>query len=205
MSNLMSERIHHQADIKINKIMSFLKKLIYVVFFLAVLGYATWQDEDFQRKYLYPYPFRETINFYANRYDVDQDLILGVILAESKFKENAQSVHGARGLMQIMPETAKWIARQIEDDGFSEDKLYNPKMNIKYGTWYLSELKEEFHGNEILALAAYNAGRGNVHEWMKEYGWDMNFNDYKQIPFPETREYVKNVLKNKEQYMKLYK
>ena len=70
-------------------------------------------------------------------------------------------------------------------------------MNIKYGTWYLSELQTEFEGNEVLALAAYNAGRGNVYEWMEKYHWDIDFKDYTKIPFPETREYVKRVLENK--------
>ena len=107
--------------------------------------------------------------------------------------------------MQIMPETGNWIATQIEDDSFSVDKLYNVNMNIKYGTWYLSELQTEFEGNEVLALAAYNAGRGNVYEWMEKYHWDIDFKDYTKIPFPETREYVKRVLENKKHYNKLYK
>ena len=68
-----------------------------------------------------------------------------------------------------------------------------------------SELQTEFEGNEVLALAAYNAGRGNVYEWMEKYHWDINFKDYTKIPFPETREYVKRVLENKKHYNKLYK
>ena len=176
-----------------------------MILLLASLSYFVWQNEDFQRKYLYPYDYQDTINFYADRYEVDRNLVASVILAESKFRQDATSVHGARGLMQIMPETGSWIATQIEDDSFSVDKLYNVNMNIKYGTWYLSELQTEFEGNEVLALAAYNAGRGNVYEWMEKYHWDINFKDYTKIPFPETREYVKRVLENKKHYNKLYK
>ncbi len=205
MSSLMSEGIHHQVNIKTKRKMSFWKKLLLMILVLASLSYFIWQNEDFQRKYLYPYDYQDTINFYADRYEVDRNLVASVILAESKFRQDATSVHGARGLMQIMPETASWIATQIEDDSFSVDKLYNVNMNIKYGTWYLSELQTEFEGNEVLALAAYNAGRGNVYEWMEKYHWDINFKDYTKIPFPETREYVKRVLENKKHYNKLYK
>ena len=205
MSSLMSERIHHQVNIKTKRKMSFWKKLLLMILVLASLSYFVWQNEDFQRKYLYPYDYQDTINFYADRYEVDRNLVASVILAESKFRQDATSVHGARGLMQIMPETGSWIATQIEDDSFSVEKLYNVNMNIKYGTWYLSELQTEFEGNEVLALAAYNAGRGNVYEWMEKYHWDINFKDYTKIPFPETREYVKRVLENKKHYNKLYK
>ncbi len=205
MSSLMSEGIHHQVNIKTKRKTSFWKKLLLMILVLASLSYFIWQNEDFQRKYLYPYDYQDTINFYADRYEVDRNLVASVILAESKFRQDATSVHGARGLMQIMPETGSWIATQIEDDSFSVDKLYNVNMNIKYGTWYLSELQTEFEGNEVLALAAYNAGRGNVYEWMEKYHWDINFKDYTKIPFPETREYVKRVLENKKHYNKLYK
>lgn len=205
MSSLMSEGIHHQVNIKTKRKMSFWKKLLLMILVLASLSYFIWQNEDFQRKYLYPYDYQDTINFYADRYEVDRNLVASVILAESKFRQDATSVHGARGLMQIMPETASWIATQIEDDSFSVDKLYNVNINIKYGTWYLSELQTEFEGNEVLALAAYNAGRGNVYEWMEKYHWDINFKDYTKIPFPETREYVIRVLENKKHYNKLYK
>lgn len=205
MSSLMSEGIHHQVNIKTKRKVSFWKKLLLMILVLASLSYFIWQNEDFQRKYLYPYDYQDTINFYADRYEVDRNLVASVILAESKFRQDATSVHGARGLMQIMPETGSWIATQIEDDSFSVDKLYNVNMNIKYGTWYLSELQTEFEGNEVLALAAYNAGRGNVYEWMEKYHWDINFKDYTKIPFPETREYVKRVLENKKHYNRLYK
>lgn len=205
MSSLMSEGIHHQVNIKTKRKMSFWKKLLLMILVLASLSYFIWQNEDFQRKYLYPYDYQDTINFYADRYEVDRNLVASVILAESKFRQDATSVHGARGLMQIVPETGSWIATQIEDDSFSVDKLYNVNMNIKYGTWYLSELQTEFEGNEVLALAAYNAGRGNVYGWMEKYHWDINFKDYTKIPFPETREYVKRVLENKKHYNRLYK
>lgn len=209
MSNLLSENLNQGVSSQIGYKMKWLLKLIRNIFLLSLLTmiivYTVWQNEDFQRKYIYPYPFKEKVEYYADRYNVDSDLVAGVILAESKFNQEATSNYGAKGIMQIMPETALWIAKQIEDDSFSVEKLYIPDTNIKYGTWYLSELQEEFEGNEILMLAAYNAGRGNVHDWMKKYHWNMDFKDYEKIPFPETREYVKKVLNNKQEYNRLYK
>lgn len=205
MSNLMSEKVHHQVNIKTRQKVGLGKKLLLMLVVIIGIGYMIWQNDDFQRHYFYPDDYQNTINFYANRYEVDRDLVAGVILAESKFQPEARSVYDARGLMQLMPETASWIARQIEDDDFTVEKLYNPKVNIKYGTWYLAELQSEFGHNEILVLAAYNAGRGNVHEWIDKYHWTDDFQNYNEIPFPETREYVKRVLKNKQEYKRLYK
>jgi soluble lytic murein transglycosylase len=106
--------------------------------------------------------------------------------------------------MQIMPQTAEWIAEQVKFIGFTPEDLLDPETNIRFGTWYLASLREEFDDNEVLMLAAYNAGRGNVKSWMKAYNWTMDFNDIEQIPYKETREYVAKVLKSKQQYRKLY-
>lgn len=203
--DLVEQKAHRKIVTESKQGMVFFKKLIIFSLIMITIGYIIWENEDFQRKYLYPYPYQSTVNFYADRYNLDKSLVAGVILTESKFKPEVVSHRGARGLMQLMPETATWIAYQIEDEDFSVDKLNDVQLNIKYGTWYLASLQEEFQSNEVLSLAAYNAGRGNVHEWMEKYGWDTNFTDYEQIPFPETREYVKRVLKNQQEYQRLYK
>ena len=104
---------------------------------------------------------------YAAIYNVDSNLTAAVIKSESKFKHTATSHRGAVGLMQLMPETAEWIAEQLNDKSYSVEGLHEPDRNIRYGTWYLAELEREFQGNDILALAAYNAGRGNVKAWME--------------------------------------
>lgn len=205
MAYWIEQKADCQSGIRQKTKMGFWKKICICIVILAGIGYGIWHDEDFQRKYIYPYPYRQFIEYYADRYQMDECLVAGVALAESKFEPTAQSVHGAQGIMQIMPETAAWIAYQIEDDNFLADEMYEPEKNIKYGTWYLASLNEEFFGNKVLVLAAYNAGRGNVHEWMEKYGWDENFSDYKQIPFPETREYVQKVLKYERKYKLLYK
>ena len=106
--------------------------------------------------------------------------------------------------MQIMPETAYWIAYKLDEDPPTISELHESDRNIKYGIWYLSELEDEFFGNDVLALAAYNAGRGNVWNWMEEGDWQKNFSDIDSIPFLETRNYVKKVLACRNKYQKLY-
>lgn len=174
---------------------------------ILLVSFATvfiLQQEDVQRKYIYPFEYRTVIEEYSGRYEVSPYLVAAVIKTESKFRHNATSDTGAMGLMQLMPETAGWIAWQLDDEAYDGANLSEPERNIRYGTWYLSVLQDEFRGNEVLALAAYNAGWGNVQEWMEKYGWDYSFQDIEAIPFRETEEYVKSVLRNQEKYRQLY-
>lgn len=171
---------------------------------LCAFAYIMFQSDWFQRRYIYPFPYQTLVLEYAEARDLDSPLVAGVIRSESNFRLEAQSHKGALGLMQIMPDTANWIAEQIDYAPFRLDDLQDPEISIRFGTWYLASLKKEFHGNEVLMLAAYNAGRGNVKEWMTKYNWDMSFNDIAQIPFKETRQYVAKVLRSKEKYEKLY-
>lgn len=167
-------------------------------------GYALYHSDMVQRKYFYVYPYRQTVETYAAKYDVDSDLVAAVIKNESKFKTLVHSHRGAIGLMQLMPDTAEWIAKRIDDPDYSDARLHDPTVNIQYGTWYLADLQEEFHGNDILALAAYNAGRGNVQDWIAQYGWTQDFCDVDAIPYQETRVYVKKVLHDQQRYEQLY-
>lgn len=161
-----------------------------------------------QKKFLYPFPYRSTVESYSSRWKVDKFLTIAVMKVESNFSEAAHSQSGAVGLMQIMPETAAWIAYQLgeapEEAAQDIKNLRDPETNIRYGTWYLAELEYEFKGNDVLALAAYNAGRGTVHEWMEKNHWSDNFSDVDKIPYAETRDYVKRVLHCREKYAKLY-
>ena len=177
----------------------------FFVVLLCFLIYFVSQFGEVQRRYIYPYPYENEISFYSKNYGLDSNFVLAVIKAESNFKKDATSRRGAMGLMQLMPSTAAWIGEQLGDEDCTLAEFYEPERNIRYGTWYLSELREEFHDNPVLVLAAYNAGRGNVREWMHLYDWDMKFNDPDAIPYAETREYVKKVLKNVEKYQRLYK
>ena len=126
----------------------------------------------------------------AKKEEISPALLEAVILTESKFDKKAVSHVGAIGMMQLMPDTAEWIS---EESGLPAKRLERPEENIPLGAWYINYLLKEYHNNEVLALAAYNAGRGNVDQWMKDYGWKEGFSDMNQIPFPETREFVKSV------------
>lgn len=165
--------------------------------------FYSWKD-DVLRKFVYPLQYDYMVRQYSYEDGINPALVAAVILVESKFNEEAFSHRGASGLMQIMPETGEWIAEEMGLTGFTPDQLTDVQTNIKMGTWYLAYLLKEYHGNKVLALAAYNAGRGHVDSWIEEYGWEKNFSEIEKIPFTETREYVKIVLLNEQQYKHLY-
>jgi soluble lytic murein transglycosylase len=134
--------------------------------------------------------------------DLDPALIAAVIYQESRFRPRESSA-GALGLMQLLPDTAHFIAGKTGGSKFTTEDLATPQINIQYGAWYLRYLLDHFDENEITALAAYNAGIGNVQKWLAESG-QTHITDIDQIPFPETREYVKSVLKARDQYRTEY-
>lgn len=186
-------------------ILARMKILVSIILLLVVSGYSIYHSDWFQKKYVYPFPYQEFVYDYAAEQELDPFLVAAVIRTESKFNPQARSPKGALGLMQMMPETAKWVAEQMEfSSEFSLEQLRNPDVNIRMGTWYLSSLKKEFRSNEVLMLAAYNGGRGNVKQWMIRYEWSMSFKDAEKIPFLETREYVNRVLYSKKRYQELY-
>lgn len=153
---------------------------------------------------LYPIPYKDMIFTEADRNNVDPYLVAAIIKTESNFSSEAESRVGARGIMQIMPETGTWAAEQMNLKNFQPDDLYETETNIKIGCWYLNNLNKEFNGNKILVVAAYNGGRGNVRQWLEKEQWSGEHATVDQIPFPETRQYVKKVLKNYSLYRSLY-
>ncbi|MEA2379545.1 MAG: soluble lytic murein transglycosylase [Thermoleophilaceae bacterium] len=135
--------------------------------------------------------------------DIDAALIAAVIYEESRFRDQTSHA-GARGLMQITPETADFIARRSGGIRFEQDDLATPQINISYGAWYLRYLIDHYEGNETLAVAAYNAGQTNVDRWVERAGGPDQFDSARHIPFPETRAYVKNVMERRDQYRDHY-
>ena len=135
---------------------------------------------------------------------VDPALIAGVIYTESRFRD-ATSHAGAKGLMQLMPETADYIARKTGGTRFERADLATPQINIAYGTWYLRYLLNKYKGNTILTLAAYNAGEGKVDQWRAgAAAKGEKFRVASHIPFQETRDYVHRVLSARSDYRKTY-
>ena len=175
-----------------------------VVCVITSIAYFTYTSDLFQRKYIYPFPNKDLVYRYCLNNNLNPFLVAAVIRTESKFLPRARSPRGAFGLMQMMPETALWVAKESKEQDFYLERLADPEVSIRMGTWYLANLNREFRGNRVLVLAAYNGGQGNVKEWIKRFGWDSQFSDYSQIPFRETREYVGKVLDSESRYQELY-
>ena len=153
-------------------------------------------DEAIQELTL-PLRHEDIIRQQAAEKNVDAALIAAVIYSESKFSDQTSSA-GARGLMQITPEAANEIERLSGGTSFRIDDLSDPEINIRYGTFLLRELLERFGGDEAAALAAYNAGPANAEKWG---GSSLSVAD---IPFPETRAYVEEVLDKQQAYRDKY-
>ncbi len=144
-----------------------------------------------------PLDHEDIIRQQADEKGVDASLIAAVIYSESRFRDQTSEA-GARGLMQITPESAKEIERLSGGTTFELADLSDPEINIRYGTFLLRELFRRYDGDEVAVLAAYNAGPTNVDRWG---GSDLSLSD---IRFPETRAYVEEVLDKQDQYRSKY-
>lgn len=158
---------------------------------------------DLARELVLPLAHEDIIRQQAGAKQLDPSLLAAVIYAESRFRD-ATSHAGARGLMQITPATAKYIAHLSGGTAFEQGDLATPQINIAYGSFYLRYLLRRYDGNTVLALAAYNGGEGNVDRWIARAGGDERAFRRDQIPFAETREYVARVLDARTSYREKY-
>lgn len=148
-------------------------------------------------KLFHPLRYPSYIRTHAANYDLPPDLVAAVIYQESRFNERARSHAGARGLMQLTPDTARGIAQRTGGKRFTASDLDNPEINIRYGSWYLDHLRDKYRARGsggdpyALALAAYNAGQGRVDQWISEQPDGHLAVD--EIPYRETRDYVRLV------------
>ncbi len=142
----------------------------------------------------FPVNYLSQVQNNAYRQDLDPAIILGLIRQESMLDKNARSAVGARGLMQIMPETGRQIARTLNDSWQAENSLFNPDVNIRYGAFYYKQLLNRFGGHFALATAAYNAGPNRVVKWLPNDSSMPADIWIETIPFKETRKYVTSVL-----------
>lgn len=148
---------------------------------------------------LYPFVYKDPVLAYSEEYDLDPMLVMAIIKTESSFNQDAISRRNARGLMQIGESTGRWAADVLEIDDYSEDLLYNPSVNVRIGTWYMRVLLDQY-GDQKVALAAYNAGSGNVSSWLANSQYSSDGKTLHTIPFQETSDYVRKV----EEYGKIY-
>jgi soluble lytic murein transglycosylase len=165
-----------------------------IVAVAASLVYLRNGEPAWFQRVRYPLEYEQIVRGHARNYQLDPALLAAVIYQESKFRADAKSDAGAIGLMQLQPETAKGIAIRTGGSRFQTSDLYNPEINVRYGSWYLRHLLDKYE-DEKTALAAYNAGQRNVDEWRAEG---------KEIQFSETRAYVDKVEELKDVYRDAY-
>jgi soluble lytic murein transglycosylase len=178
-------------------------RLLFIILLILIGVVYLLQAKWFWRVF-YPWPYQQEMVQAGVENGVDPFLLAAITRVESGFNPQARSDVGAIGLMQVMPETASWAAQQMNYSGFQPDLLYQPDVNLSIGSWYLSDLLAQFEGDIVVALAAYNAGRGNVSQWIETGKWQGTIQDINSIPFPETRAYIKSVRKHYEIYRYLY-
>lgn len=161
----------------------------------------TLVEHDYRLRY--PAPFRESIEPKARELDLDHGWVYGLMRQESRFVTNARSSAGAKGLMQVMPKTAQWVAKKIGLTGFRLASLGDMDTNVKLGTHYLKMVLESLDNHPVLAAAAYNAGPNRARRWRAARPLEGAI--YAEtIPFTETRDYVKKVMSNAVYYAALF-
>src|SRR5215210_4336523 len=197
-----AERRRHKRVVR-RRLMLLVLGIVAAGFILALIVRPF--AEDAVQEVTLPLRHEDIIRQQAEDKGLDPSLIAGVIYVESRFRDQT-SVAGAKGLMQILPSTADYIASKSGGTAFEQGDLATPQINISYGSWYLRYLLEHYHGNELLALAAYNAGEGKVDEWYRDASArGEDFEAATHIPFPETRNYVGSVLEVRSRYRQEYR
>jgi len=152
---------------------------------------------------LYPLYYEDMIRERALEYEIDPLLVLAMIREESRFNSWDESVAGARGLMQIIFSTGEWIAQKINLEEFNDEMLFDPEINIDLGCWYIYYLEERFSNDSILVISGYNAGPGTTSKWLKQYDRSDLDNFVENVPYSETREHIKKVIKSYHMYKRL--
>ena len=183
------------------------KKLIIFIIIVLIVFVFLSIFKDKILKMIYPKTYKEIVSIYVEETNVEENLIFALIKAESNFNEEAVSNKGAIGLMQLMEETAKDVANKngIELDltNITQD-LLKPEININIGTKYIATLLEKYQNKEV-ALAAYNAGTGTVDNWIEKGVIKADGSDIENIPYKETNNYVRKILRDYKIYETLYK
>ena len=183
----------------------FAKGVLLPIIIIAIslgVGYLyddIWDDMD---RRIYPQKYQEHISKYSKEYGVPEYIVYATVKVESDFDSGAVSSKGAIGLMQITPDTFDWLQLLMREE-LDQRMLYDPETNIKYGTYLLSYLYDQF-GNWETVHAAYNAGMTRVKGWLNNAEYSDGDGTLKNIPFEETREYVKKIADTVTEYKKLY-
>lgn len=177
--------------------------IISAIIVLSILGKIDYKSIKNQiLKKMYKQEYTEYVKKYSKEYDVDEYLIYAIIKAESNFNQEAVSHREAKGLMQLMYSTAEDIAKRVDIE-INEENILEPDININLGTKYISMLIQKYD-NVNLALAAYNAGSGNVDGWIEKGTLKADGSDIENVPFTETNNYVRKILRDYKIYKQIY-
>ena len=184
----------------------FIKAMIIIIIALAIIFvlFKIVRVQNIALKKIYPTKYNEYVEKYSKENNADKYMIYAIIKAESNFKSDVKSNSNAIGLMQLLENTAVEMSNLIKQDEITEKSLYDPEMNIKLGISYYSYLLKHYRENNILALTAYNAGMGNVDNWIKKGVIKSDGSDIENIPYKETNNYVRKILRDYKFYVKLY-
>lgn len=176
-----------------------MQKKIIIILLIIIIAIVLIISAKPMIKLMYKTDYSEYVEKYAKEYNVDKYLIYAVIKNESKFNNEAISSKNAKGLMQIMEETGEEMANKLNVD----NSLYDEERNIQLGVFYLYELLQRYN-NELLAIAAYNAGPGNVDAWIEKAIIKSDGSDVENIPIKETNNYVRKISRDYKIYKELY-
>lgn len=183
-----------------------IKRMIILIFLLAIVFilFRVLKVQNIVLKNIYPMKYSEYVDKYAEENGLDKYMVYAIVKAESNFNPDVKSQSNAIGLMQLLEATAIEMSNTIDNQAVTERELYEPEINIKLGTSYYAYLLEHYKGNNLLALTAYNAGMGNVDNWIKNGIIKSDGSDIENIPYKETNNYVRKILRDYQMYYKLY-
>ena len=177
------------------------KKLLSIIIFILIIIAIIIVARELMMKQLYKKEYSEYVSKYSQEYGVEEELVYAIIKAESNFNPDAVSHQNAQGLMQLMYATAEEVA-QKNGIQLTEENILDPEININIGTKFISELLKKYECMEV-ALAAYNAGSGNVDKWIKDGVIKSDGSDIENIPFKETNTYVRKILRDYKIYQEI--
>ena len=179
---------------KERKKVNILFRILLIIITIAMIVLSSKAFNKIVKKKLYKKEYSEYVSKYAEEYNVEENLIYALIKAESNFNANAVSHQNAKGLMQLMQSTAQDLANRSQIN-LTKDNILDPDININLGTQYISSLLTKYDSIEV-ALAAYNAGSGNVDKWIKNGTIKSDGSDIENIPYKETNTYVRKIMRD---------
>ena len=176
-----------------------------IILIILVLLFYVVKIQNIVMKKIYKTEYAEYVYKYSQENEIDPLLTFAIIKAESNFQTDIISSSGAIGLMQLMPATAEEVGKELGETVIANEVLYNPEKNIKMGTRYYAKLLKKYENQYLLALAAYNAGIGKVDSWIKQGILEEDGSNIENIPYKETNNYVRKIVRDYKIYQNLYK